>query len=110
MNLFVCCLLCGIVSVISSEVMTVCESISSSDFDKNGGETNSKKLFLIYKEMQNSKGDVGQKGDKGNNGSTGTKGTKGDTGVINMTEINEMKLQLELGEFYGRNFFLITIN
>ena len=104
MNLFGCCLLGGIVSVISSEVGTVCESISSSDFDKNGDETNSKKSFLIYKEMQNSKGDVGQKGDKGNNGSTGKKGTKGDTEKVNMTEIHELKLQLKLGEFHGRNF------
>ena len=104
MNLFQCCLLFGFASVISLKVGKVCKSISSSTFDENVSEINSKKSFLIYREMQNSKADVGQKGDKG---------SKGDTGEVNMTEIHELKLQLELGKFHGRNFnnlLLITIN
>ena len=90
MNLFGCCLLFGFVSAISSKVGKVCKS---STFDENGGETNNKKSFFIYREMQNSKANVGQKGDKGN---------KGDTGEVNMTGIHELKLQLELGEFHKK--------
>ena len=103
MKLFGCCLLFELVSVISSEVVSVCHSVNSTKFREIEGETNSKESFLIYKEMQKSKGDAGQKGDKGNNGSTGKKGMKGDPGKVNMTEIHELKLQIKLGKFYGRN-------
>ena len=61
MKLFGCFLLFELVSVISSEVVPVCQYVNSSKFPENEGETNSKESFLIYKEMQKSKGDVGQK-------------------------------------------------
>ena len=104
MHLFKYCLLLGLVNVILSEMMSVCKSVSSLKYHENGGETNSEKSFLFYEKMQNTKGDVGQKGEKGNNGITGMKGTKGAKGEVNMTVIHDLKLQLELGEFHGRNF------
>ena len=103
MNLFKYCFLFALVDVISSEMVSVCKSVSSSKYHENGEETNSEESFLFYEEMQNTKGDVGQKGEKGNNGTTGIKGTKGAKGEVNMTVIHELKLQLELGEFHGRN-------
>ena len=99
MNLFECCLLFGLVSVASSQFLSVCKPIGSSLCRENEGDANS---TLVYKEMQNSKGDAGQKGDKGNNGSTGETGTKGDPGEVNMTEIHELQMQFEQGEFHGR--------
>ena len=103
MNLFECCLLFGLVSVISSQLVSVCKSVSSTQSIENGRETNNQESILFYKEMHNLKGDGYQKCNKGNNGSTGKIGTIGDTGEVNMTEIHELKLQLEQGEFYGRN-------
>ena len=103
MNIFECCLLFGLVSFISSQLVSICKSVSSTQSIENGGETNNKESILFYKEMQNLKGDGCQKDNKMNNGSTGEIGTKGDPGVVNMTEIHELKLQLEQGEFHGRN-------
>ena len=103
MNLFEYCLLFGSVSVISSQLVSVCKSGSSTQSIANGGETNNQESIIFCPEMQNLKGDGYQKGNKGNNGSTGEIGTKGDTGEINITEIHELKLQLEQGEFHGRN-------
>ena len=99
MNLFECCLLFGLVSVISSQLVSVCKSVGSSTSLKNEGNANS---TLVYKEMQNSKGNAGQKGYKGNNGSTGEIGTKGDPGEVNMTDIHELQVQLEQGESYEK--------
>ena len=104
MNLFGCCLLFGLASVFSEKVVSVCKYVSSSKSYKNGVDTNKKKSFILYKGIQNSREIVGQKRDKGNNGSKGAKGTKGNTGEANMTEIYELKLQLELGEFHGMSF------
>ena len=103
MNFFGCCLLFGLVSVISSEVVSVCKSVTSSKSLENQKETNCKESFLSYEETQNLKGDVGQKGDKGSIGNTGEKGSKGDAGEVNITEILGLKLELELCEFYEKN-------
>ena len=103
MNLFEFCLLFDLASGISSQLVSVCKSVSSIQSIENTGETNNKEPILFYKEIENLKGDDCQKGNKGNNGSTGEIGTKGDTGEVNMTEIHELKLQLEQGEFRGRN-------
>ena len=97
MNLSGCCLLFGLVCVFSEKVVSVCKYVSSSTSHEIGEET-------FYEEMQNSRVNIGQKCDKGNNGSKGEKGRKGDTGEANMTEIYELKLQLELGEFHGMSF------
>ena len=103
MNFFVCWLLFGLVSVILSDIVSVCKSVTSSKSYENEEETNCKESFLFYEETQNLKGDVGQKGDEGDKGNTGEKGSKGDTGEVNITEIHELKLELELGEFFEKN-------
>ena len=103
MNLFEFCLLFDLVSGISSQLVSVCKSVSSIESIENGGETNNQESILFYKEIENLKGDGCRKGNKGNNGSTGEIGTKGDTGEVNMTEVHELKLQLEQGELHGRN-------
>ena len=100
MNFFGCCLLFGLVSVVSSEVVCVCKSVNSTKLHENGGEANSKESYLVYEEMPSLKGDVCQKGDKGKNGSTGERGIKGDAGEVNITEIYKLKSQLRIGEFY----------
>ena len=97
MNFFGCCLLFGLISVVSSELLSVCKSVSSIQSIETGGETNSQESVLFYKEIQNLKGDGCQKGDEGNNENTGEIGKKEDTGEVNKTEIHELKLQLEQG-------------
>ena len=103
MNLFKCCFLFGFVTVASSEIVSICKSVSSSKYHENEGETDCKESLLFHEKMQNTKENVGQKGDKGNRGSNGEKGTKGGTEKVNMTEIHELKLELKLGEFHRRN-------